>query len=244
MSGAHSKAGFDAWTLVPPPLRRKLQSEPGRRFLRFVPVSLAALASSQITLALLIGVAHISAGVAADNYFRPLGATREDEAIGAVTGAYMAGLRGVVLMQTSGFALIANALASLAVPYQIPTIMVISERGTMGEFNIGQSLVARTMRPTLDALGYRLIGGRLLATEQGGAAALFMYEDAQGQRLSLVLRPMTRVLLAARTGMRRGTVNGCAWIANGMGYAVMASLPDDELDRVADQVRQEVGRAS
>jgi sulfopyruvate decarboxylase TPP-binding subunit len=56
-------------------------------------------------------------------------------------------------MQTSGFALIANALASLVIPYQIPAIMVISERGTMGEFNIGQSLVARTMRPTLNALG-------------------------------------------------------------------------------------------
>jgi sulfopyruvate decarboxylase TPP-binding subunit len=62
-------------------------------------------------------------------------------------------LRGAVMMQTSGFALIANALASLVVPSQIPAIMVISERGTMGEFNIGQSLVARTMRPTLDALG-------------------------------------------------------------------------------------------
>jgi sulfopyruvate decarboxylase alpha subunit len=93
------------------------------------------------------------AGVAADNYFLPINATREDEAIGTVAGAYMAGLRGVVMMQTSGFALIANALASLVVPYQIPAIMVISERGTMGEFNIGQSLVARTMRPTLDALG-------------------------------------------------------------------------------------------
>src|SRR6202161_3883602 len=92
-------------------------------------------------------------GVPADNYFLPVGATREDEAIGAVTGAYMAGLRGAVMMQTSGFALIANALASLAVPYQIPAIMVISERGTLGEFNIGQSLVALTMRPTLDALG-------------------------------------------------------------------------------------------
>jgi sulfopyruvate decarboxylase alpha subunit len=91
--------------------------------------------------------------VAADNYFLAVVATREDEAIGAVTGAYMAGLRGVVMMQTSGFALLANALASLVVPYQIPAIMVISERGTMGEFNIGQSLVARTMRPTLDALG-------------------------------------------------------------------------------------------
>ena len=92
-------------------------------------------------------------GVTADNYFLPLGATREDEAIGAVAGAYMAGLRGAVMMQTSGFALTANALASLIVPYQIPSILVISERGTLGEFNIGQALVARTMRPTLDALG-------------------------------------------------------------------------------------------
>lgn len=92
-------------------------------------------------------------GVITDNYFMPVGATREDEAIGTVTGAYMAGLRGAVMMQTSGFALIANALASLVVPSQIPALMVISERGTLGEFNIGQSLVARTMRPTLDALG-------------------------------------------------------------------------------------------
>jgi len=92
-------------------------------------------------------------GVTSDNYFVSVGATREDEAVGTVTGAYMAGLRGAVMMQTSGFALVANALASLVVPYQIPAIMVISERGTLGEFNIGQTLVARTMRPTLDSLG-------------------------------------------------------------------------------------------
>ena len=30
-------------------------------------------------------------GVTADNYFMPVGATREDEAIGTVAGAYMAG---------------------------------------------------------------------------------------------------------------------------------------------------------
>jgi putative flippase GtrA len=65
MAGAHSKIGNAAWDLVPGPLRRKLQSEPGKRFLRFVPVSLAALASSQITLAILVGVAHVTAGVAA-----------------------------------------------------------------------------------------------------------------------------------------------------------------------------------
>jgi len=29
------------------------------------------------------------------------------------------------------------------VPFQIPTILVISERGTLGEFNIGQVAVAK-----------------------------------------------------------------------------------------------------
>jgi sulfopyruvate decarboxylase alpha subunit len=117
---------------------------------------LALLKDNDIRLAAYVPdnvLTPLIAGVNADNYFLPVTATREDEAIGAVTGAYMAGLRGAVMMQTSGFALIANALASLVLPYQIPAIMVISERGTMGEFNIGQSLVARTMRPTLDTLG-------------------------------------------------------------------------------------------
>ena len=59
---------------------------------------------------------------------------------------------GSLLMQTSGFATLANVLASLALPYQIPLIMFVSERGTLGEFNYGQSLVCRTMRPVLDSL--------------------------------------------------------------------------------------------
>ena len=50
-------------------------------------------------------------------------------------------------MQTSGFATLPNVLASLPVPYQIPVLMLVSERGTLGEFNIGQVMVARTMRP-------------------------------------------------------------------------------------------------
>ena len=91
-------------------------------------------------------------GAAADDYFMSVVATREDEAVGTLAGAYMGGLRGVAMMQTSGFALIANAMASLIVPYQIPAIIVVSERGTLGEFNVGQVTVSRTMRPTLDAI--------------------------------------------------------------------------------------------
>lgn len=90
--------------------------------------------------------------VHADPYFTTFSTTREEEAVGIVTGAWMAGMRGAILMQTSGFATIPNALASLVVPSQIPLLLFVSERGTLGEFNIGQTLVCRTMRPVLDAL--------------------------------------------------------------------------------------------
>lgn len=87
-----------------------------------------------------------------DPFFTTFATAREEEAVGIVSGAWMGGLRSAVLMQTSGFATLANVLASLAVPYQIPLIMFVSERGTLGEFNWGQALTARTMRPVLDAL--------------------------------------------------------------------------------------------
>jgi len=89
----------------------------------------------------------------ADAFFTTFAATREEEALGIVTGAWMGGMRGAVLMQTSGFATIPNALASLVVPCQIPALLFVSERGTLGEFNLGQAVVCRTMRPVLDALG-------------------------------------------------------------------------------------------
>lgn len=89
----------------------------------------------------------------ADEYFTVICPAREEEAVGIVTGAYMAGLRGIVLMQTSGFATIPNVLASLAVPYQIPLLMMISERGTLGDFQLGQAIVCRMMRPVLETLG-------------------------------------------------------------------------------------------
>ena len=124
-----------------------------------------------------------------------------------------------------------------------PTEVAAVDRDHLTQW-LSNRLNRKVAPPELDALGYRLIGGRLLATERGGAAALFMYEDARGRRLSLVLRPMARGLHAARADMSASGVNGCAWIANGLGYAVVAALPDEELDRVADYMRLELPAAS
>ena len=88
----------------------------------------------------------------ADPDFTTFAAAREEEAVGILCGAWMGGRRGAVLMQTSGFGTIPNALASLVVPCQIPALIFVSERGTLGEFNLGQALVYKTMRPVLNSL--------------------------------------------------------------------------------------------
>jgi anti-sigma factor RsiW len=96
--------------------------------------------------------------------------------------------------------------------------------------------------PDLTAVGYQLLGGRLLATERGSPAALFMYENSSGHRLSIVVRPMSPDLHAPRFEMAQGGTNGCGWIGNGLGVAVIAALPDDELDRIAEQIRAETAK--
>ncbi len=119
-------------------------------------IVLATLKANDVKLIVYVPdrvLTKLIAALHADNFFTVFAATREEEAIGIVSGAYMAGLRGAVLMQTSGFATLPNAIASLVVPSQIPALLFVSERGTLGEFNLGQALVAKTMRPVLDALG-------------------------------------------------------------------------------------------
>jgi sulfopyruvate decarboxylase alpha subunit len=98
-------------------------------------------------------LAPLIAALHADSWFRVICPAREEEAAGIVAGAWMAGLRGITLMQTSGFATLPNVLASLVVPYRIPLLMVISERGTLGDHQLGQAIVCSTMRPVLQALG-------------------------------------------------------------------------------------------
>ena len=90
--------------------------------------------------------------------------------------------------------------------------------------------------PDLSSLGFQLIGGRLLATEHGAPAALFMYNDTAGRRLSVLLRPTAPDLKATEKNIERAGLSGFAWIAKGVGCAVVAALPKAEVDRVADKV--------
>lgn len=85
--------------------------------------------------------------------FRVIPTTREEEAIGIASGAYLGNGRGAVFMQSSGFGNCLNALGSLNLTYRIPVALFISARGRLGEFNLAQVPLGRAVTPILEALG-------------------------------------------------------------------------------------------
>jgi sulfopyruvate decarboxylase alpha subunit len=97
-------------------------------------------------------LSHIISQTEIDPFFTVVSLTREEEGVGVLTGAYLGGKRGILLMQVSGLGNSVNGLASLAIPYQIPFLMLISQRGELGEFNPAQVSMGQAARPVLDAL--------------------------------------------------------------------------------------------
>ena len=110
-----------------------------------------------------------------DDFFDILPLAREEEGVGVVTGQYLGGARGAVLMPTSGVGNAINALASLAIPYQIPLPLFIGLRGDLGDFNQTQVPMGQALRPMLEALRipcYALTRPDEVATVVDGALKL------------------------------------------------------------------------
>ena len=62
MTSVPDKIAHAAWRVVPAPIERKLRTEAGKRFGRFLPVAVVAVITSQLMLGLLTGPVNLSAG--------------------------------------------------------------------------------------------------------------------------------------------------------------------------------------
>jgi anti-sigma factor RsiW len=94
--------------------------------------------------------------------------------------------------------------------------------------------------PNLESAGYGLVGGRLLPGD-AGAVAQFMYQDAQGQRLTLYVR--TNVEHNKESAFRfaqEGNVRVFYWIDRRLAYALSGETSKDDLLRVATAVYQQL----
>jgi anti-sigma factor RsiW len=103
---------------------------------------------------------------------------------------------------------------------------------------LGQPLQA----PDLTALGYRLVGGRLLPGREKPAAQ-FMYEDARGQRLTLYVS--VDAAGSQQTAFRFAREEGVSvfyWVDGPLGYALAAQTPRERLLTVAETVYRALNR--
>ena len=98
---------------------------------------------------------------------------------------------------------------------------------------LGRQLIV----PDLTPAGFRLMGGRLLPAEDGPAAQ-FMYENGNGERLTLYLRAG----VGGETAFRyheEGGIGAFYWSDEGFGYAIAAKADRDLLLRIAEIVYQQ-----
>lgn len=123
----------------------------------------------------------------ADRQCRVVTVTREEEGVGLLSGAWLAGRRGALLMQNSGLGNCVNVLASLNVASQIPLVLVMSHRGDLGEFNPAQVPMGQATGRVLDALGIRWIRPSSVAELEAQADGLITLGYTRSLPVAFVL---------------------------------------------------------
>lgn len=160
-------------------------------------------------------------------------------ALGAAGGIWWSGAGRVTAASVAGNAIAAHRIyvGERLHPVEVPAeqeahlVQWLSRR-------VGKPLSA----PNLTAQGYRLIGGRLLP-DSGEAAALFMYENAGGNRLTLYARSGGS---EAQTSFRfesRDDLSAFSWIDNGLSYVVTAKVERAQLLPIAETIYKQFDAA-
>jgi len=108
---------------------------------------------------------------------------------------------------------------------------------------LSKRLDAPLRAPSLIAYGYQLLGGRLLPPtipRDPAPLALLMYENAQGKRLTLLVK---REANNTETSFRFSEDQGARvfyWIDGPFGYALAGDLDRSELQKIARGVYQQL----
>ncbi|AMY67587.1 putative transmembrane anti-sigma factor [Frigidibacter mobilis] len=93
---------------------------------------------------------------------------------------------------------------------------------------LGQPFAA----PDLGAFGFDVIGGRILPAASG-TAALWMYENEAGERLTLYAAPQPEGGQTAFRFIEAEATQGFWWVDGSFGYAVVGNIPRAALRGIA-----------
>jgi anti-sigma factor RsiW len=93
---------------------------------------------------------------------------------------------------------------------------------------IGLTLIA----PDLTAEGFDLVGGRLLPAGRN-TAALLLYEDKDGARISVFVTAEAGATAKGTYQMAAGGPSAVYWLDDGYGCAIVGTLPREQLAKLA-----------
>jgi len=112
--------------------------------------------------------------------FRHIGLTREEDGVGISAGAYLAGARPLIAIQSSGLGNMLNAILSLTVTFGLPLPILASWRGGEDEAILAQIPFNRPLPRILLAAGIpcTILSGPDTPEEIGNAIALSYQKNA------------------------------------------------------------------
>jgi anti-sigma factor RsiW len=108
---------------------------------------------------------------------------------------------------------------------------------------LSKRLATPIKAPSLVSAGYQLLGGRLLPptqTSDPAPMALLMYENAQGRRLTLLLKRESTNKETAFRYLDEGSTRVFYWIDGPIGCALTGDLPKEELQKLARLVYRQL----
>ncbi|UVK38072.1 anti-sigma factor [Mesorhizobium sp. AR10] len=149
-------------------------------------------------------------------------------------GGYIAGIDGIGLGDQADDQLAEQAIAAhviYAAEQRHAVEVPASDKDHLQTWlsnRVGLKLVA----PDLTAEGFQLVGGRLLPAGQSKAAML-LYEDAKGERISLFVTAESAEKAKGTYMAEQDGPEAVYWLDKGYGCAVVGSLPRERLAAVA-----------
>lgn len=108
---------------------------------------------------------------------------------------------------------------------------------------LSERTATRITAPDLASVGYRFMGGRLVAAPQG-AAAMLMYDNDKGIRITVYIRRMQRDEPAPMRRDGLGAEVAFAWVAHGVGVGVTAPAAASDIEAPVQEIRRQLQPAA
>lgn len=166
------------------------QARPPQQTRHYAKVFMQGLADANVKIVGALPESHLKSiyvALGQQQHIRYVRVSNEADLPGLIAGAYLGGVRALMITENSGLRQACEPIARLSFSHHMPLVMVVSFRGDFGEANWWGHNHAQVMEPLLNALRipYRVIAN--VDNLAGSIEKAFLHADASQWPVCLVL---------------------------------------------------------